>query len=126
MTALTQDRSSRHDPRRQVSVPTTSSVGDARAIMDETGTTVLVVLDGGDPVGVVTASDLEGTPKRRPHATARIDDVMTTELVVIDPRDGVLETLNKYTAQAWSSLRRRGPRGDEEMRRRAAAFTADG
>jgi predicted transcriptional regulator len=93
--------------------------------MDEVGATVLVVLDGNDPVGIITRSDLEGTPGRRPRQVARIDDVMTKELVVIDPNDGVLETLNKYTAQAWNSLRRRRPRGEEEMGRRTAAFTAD-
>ena len=127
MKALIQDQYRRHDqpPRASGAVSTTSSVGDALTRMDETDATVLVVLDEGDPVGIVTRSDLEGTPQRRPCHAARIDDVMTKELVVIDPSDGVLETLNKYTAQAWSSLRRRRPRGEGEMSRRAAAFTAD-
>ena len=127
MTALMEDQSSRRDPRRTARgmVSNTSSVFDALTVMDETGATVLVVVDEGDPVGIVTLADLEGTSQRRPRPTARLDDVMTKELVVIDPRADVLETLDLYTEQAWSSLRRRGPCGEEEMQRRAAAFSAD-
>ena len=123
MTALMREASHEATPRPESgSVSAQSTVGDALTIMDRTGAVVLVVVHEGEPVGIVTRADLEGTPGRRPRPSARLDDIMTKELVVIDPGDDVLETLNRYTDRAWHSLRRRGPCGEEEMGRRGTAF----
>lgn len=123
MTALMEEASHEATPGPEPgTVSAQSTVGDALTIMDRTGAVVLVVVHEGDPVGIVTRADLEGTPARRPRASARVDDIMTLELVVVDPGDDVLETLNRYTDRAWDSLRRRGPCGEDEMRRRSTAF----
>jgi signal-transduction protein with cAMP-binding, CBS, and nucleotidyltransferase domain len=68
-----------------VSAPVQATVADVARLMDDKVVGAVVVVDGERPVGIVTDRDLvvravaRGLPP-----DARIDDIMTTDLVVLD------------------------------------------
>lgn len=83
----------------------------ARAVLAASGTDAAVVLDGHQPVGVVTAAALAG---RKPDTP--IGDVMDLELVPIDPRADEHGTLVAYEGAASRSLLRRHPCAEDDTR----------
>jgi CBS domain-containing protein len=68
-----------------VSVAPDATLTEAAALMDRTNCGALVVIDGGRLVGIVTDRDIvrRGVAEQLP-SDARIDAVMTTELVTLD------------------------------------------
>ena len=98
------------------------SVADALEVMARTGQAVLIVTDGGRPVGIVIGRELCGENARVACRDSRVGDVLTWELVRTESSAHVLATLKTYTDAAWASLYRRGPCDEEAMNRRAAAW----
>jgi CBS domain-containing protein len=85
----------------------------ARAVLAAAGTQAAVVIDQGQPIGVVTAAALGGHGRTRPAADTPIGDVMDLELVAVEPDADERGTLAAYQGAAWRSLRRRHPFGDD-------------
>jgi predicted transcriptional regulator len=110
------------EPTTALELDVATTVEEARAVMARTGQSLVLVHARGFPVGVVTCQDLEGTAERRPKGNARLDAIMTKELVVTDPGADLRTTLGTYTDHAWQSLFRRAPCGSVAMCRRQAAF----
>ena len=96
-----------------VHITTKTTVAEARRALDLAGANLALAMHHGRPVGIVTRDDLDAA---RAGDDEPVIDVMTTELVHIDPATGDLQTLDIYRHAAWASLRRRAP-----GRRRAAA-----
>ena len=71
--------------KRMVSVPPDSTLEDAVAVMARANVGALVVLDGDRLAGIVTDRDivLRGVAHGLP-ADARIDSVMTTDVITLD------------------------------------------
>jgi hypothetical protein len=90
---------------------TVTTVAEARGAFDEAGASVALVAHHGCLVGLLLEDDLDASRVDEP-----VGDVMTTELVHLDPGTGDVRTLEIYRDAAWASLRRRGP-----GRRRGAA-----
>lgn len=74
-----------------VTVPADATLAHAAALMDDHAVGAVVVVEDGRPVGIVTDRDvvLRGVANRIPP-DARIDAVMTTDLVTL-PADAELE-----------------------------------
>ena len=82
-----------------------TSVPDARDQLARAGEVIALVTHRGEDVGIVTVQDL--APGSSEATT--IADVMGHEVVCIDPRTDLQETLRTYTQAAWSSAIRRRP-----------------
>jgi len=89
-----------------VHVTTHTTVAEARHALDLAGANLALTMHHGRPVGLVTRDDLDAA---RARDDTPVIDVMTTELVHIDPATGDLQTLDIYRHAAWASLRRRAP-----------------
>jgi CBS domain-containing protein len=81
-------------------------VSDALAALVRAGEETALVTHRGVDVGVVTIDDL--TPAG-PTDLRTIGDVMRREVVCIDPRTDLEQTLRTYTDAGWSSAIRRRP-----------------
>lgn len=77
--------------RSGVGIRRNETIRDAALAMERTGVGALVVLDGNDPVGIVTDRDLvrRGLAADLP-ASSRVDEVMSTPLVSV-PSDADLD-----------------------------------
>lgn len=113
-----------HHPHHNTTQTVTPSATVAQVLssLAASGRDAALVVDDDVPVGVVTRSALVGEPGAVPRRDAEVRDVMNWECVRSDPGDDVSATLHHYTEAAWTSLRRRGPCGEEAIARRAAAF----
>ena len=100
----------------------TSTVEHALRVLDRTGECAAVVMDRGEPVGVVTRVALCGHIGRRPRPSAGLADVMDFEVVGLDPGADEATTIGTFTRAAWRSLRRRRPLADDAVARRRRAF----
>lgn len=89
-----------------VELTTNTTVADARSAMDDVGASLALATDHGSVVGLITRADVD---QALADDDEPIGDVMTTELVHIDPATGDLQTLDVYRHAAWASLRRRAP-----------------
>lgn len=98
---------------RIVQIAADATVADARRALDLGGGNVALVCQRGRLIGLITRDELDAARNRDDQPVL---DVITTELVHIDPATGDLETLDIYRHAAWASLRRRAP-----GRRRLAA-----
>jgi CBS domain-containing protein len=92
-----------------VELPPRTPVRVARAVLAAGGVEAAVVLDRGQPVGVITAAALAGRGGTPPAADTPIGDIMDLELVAIEPDAGEHDTLVAYQGAAWRSLLRRHP-----------------
>lgn len=87
-----------------------TGVSEALAWMERSGEVASVVMDGGRPVGVITARALRsydihgGAPP-----DGGVEQVMDFEVVRVDPSCDVADTLRLYRDAAWLSVRRRHP-----------------
>lgn len=106
--------------RRPVSIPADWTIADAARRMDEAGIGAVVVVDGDEPVGIVTDRDLvvRGIARKVPP-DARIDAVMTSELVTLPANADVREAFKIFHSRPL----RRIPIVDEG--RLAGMVTAD-
>ncbi len=73
-----------------VTIEADGTITDAARLMDEQVVGAVVVVDHETPVGIVTDRDLAvRAVARRLPPDARVDDVMSTELVTIGPEEEV-------------------------------------
>ena len=81
------------------SIGPNATVIDAIRFMDEKNVGALPVVDNGKLVGIVSESDY--TPKvilkGRSSKDTPVSDIMTRELVTVNPRDGVTECMRIIT-----------------------------
>lgn len=71
--------------RSGVSIRSSATIMDAAKLMEQRGVGSLVVVDGGEPVGLVTDRDLvRRQTARRLAPDARVDEVMSSPLITID------------------------------------------
>ena len=92
--------------RSPLHLPISMPVPEARAALAQAGEVIAMVASRGVDVGVVTTDDLavdEAT------WSTRIGDVMSHEVVRIDPGADLRATLRTYRDAAWSSAIRRRP-----------------
>jgi CBS domain-containing protein len=92
-----------------VSISPSTSVSEALAWMEGMGQRATVVMDGGRPVGVITATALHGGADGTMSTAAEVQDVMDFEVVHVDPSFDVEDTLRTYRDAAWHSVKRRRP-----------------
>jgi CBS domain-containing protein len=92
-----------------MSISPSTSVREALSAMERSGLRTMVVVDGGRPVGVITATALHGSADRTMSIDAEVQDVMDFEVVHVDPSFDVEDTLRTFRDAAWHSVRRRRP-----------------
>lgn len=80
-----------------MTIDAAATVTDAAQAMDRGAVGALVVTDGDRPVGIVTDRDLvvRGMARRTP-SDARVDSVMSTDLVTMAPDVDVHDALAKF------------------------------
>jgi CBS domain-containing protein len=106
---------------RATTLTSESTAAEATLALLAAGATAAVVLEGVEPIGVITLQDLAGAPGHVAAPDALAIDVMGHECVRIDPGACCEETLRRYQQAAWESLYRRHPAAvDIEDRRRRA------
>lgn len=87
--------------KRPVSIPPDWTIAEAAKRMNEASVGALVVVDGDRPVGIVTDRDVvvravaQGVP-----LDARIDSVMSTDLVTLPARADVREAFKLFHSHA--------------------------
>jgi CBS domain-containing protein len=88
-----------------VTIRAEASVAEAAALMDRRVVGALVVLDGDRPVGLVTDRDLvvRGLARGVP-GDARVDSVMTTELVTLPADADLREALTTFYSHDFRRL----------------------
>jgi predicted transcriptional regulator len=99
-----------------------STAAEATLALLEAGATAAVVLQGVEPIGVITLQDLAGEPGHVAAPDALVTDLMSHECVRIDPGACCEETLRRYQQAAWESLYRRHPSAVNTEERRLRAF----
>ena len=74
-----------------VTIGVADTIGDAARVMEQRGVGALAVVDGDRLAGIVTDRDLvvRGLARRLPD-DARVDAVMTTDVVALDGREDLL------------------------------------
>jgi predicted transcriptional regulator len=105
--------------KQQAGISISSTVAGALAAFACSGDEVALVLDHGEPVGVVTRADLLDVCPSGAWADARLIDVMDLEVVRVNPTSDANETLRAYREAGWCSLWRRRPRHAETAAARA-------
>jgi CBS domain-containing protein len=93
-------------PRRPpVTVGPADTIGAAAALMESSGVGALAVMDGRALVGIVTDRDLvrRGLARHLPP-DARVDDVMTTDVVTIDASADVHDAFALFRTHAVRRL----------------------
>lgn len=88
-----------------VTIAAGASVAEAAALMDRRVVGALVVLDGDRPVGIVTDRDLvvRGLARGVP-GDARVDSVMTTELVTLPADADLRQALTTFYSHNFRRL----------------------
>jgi CBS domain-containing protein len=90
-----------------VQINADATVADAAQLMDRFGVGAVVVVDPGtgQPVGIVTDRDLvvRGVARRVP-ADARVDSMMSTDIVTIDGDDDIREAYKLFAAHPFRRL----------------------
>jgi CBS domain-containing protein len=83
--------------RSPVTVAPDTTIAMAARAMDDNGVGALVIVEDGHPTGIVTDRDItvRATARRFPP-DARIDSVMTTDLVTASVRDDVSRALHVF------------------------------
>ena len=91
--------------KAMVTIPAGASLGDAADLMDRAVVGALVVVDGDRPVGIVTDRDLvvRGMVKRVP-LDARVDSVMTTDLVTLPADTDIHDAMKVFSSHAIRRL----------------------
>jgi signal-transduction protein with cAMP-binding, CBS, and nucleotidyltransferase domain len=88
-----------------VSVEASATITETARLMDEHVVGAVVVVDHGRPVGIVTDRDLAvRAVARRLPPDARVDDVMSTDVVTIGPHEPVGTALEIFRARAIRRL----------------------
>ena len=100
-------------------ITTEMSASSARFMFDRDAVDAMLVYERDRPIGALTEAALERLPEGT-HAS--VADVMDYELVQVPPDADARSTLRTYSRAAWNSIRRRRPRADETLRRRALLF----
>jgi len=91
--------------KAMVTVPAGASIGDAADLMDRAVVGALVVVDGDRPVGIVTDRDLVVRAMvRRLPMNARIDSVMTAEVVTLPADADLHDALKVFSSHAIRRL----------------------
>ena len=91
--------------RSAVGIEGERSVRDAAQLMEQAGVGTLVVLDGVQPVGIVTDRDIvRRLVARGMPDDARVDGVMTTPLVTIDANADLRDAYALFRGQAVRRL----------------------
>jgi|SRR5581483_8681962 len=91
--------------KSMVTIPSGASLAEAADLMDRAVVGALVVVDGHEPVGIVTDRDLvvRGMVKRLP-LDARIDSVMSTGLVTLPAGADLHDALKVFSSHAIRRL----------------------
>jgi len=100
----------RASPSRQrppLFVPASLPASEALALLVGSMDVIALVTHHGREVGVVTAEDLTAAHGTTDELT--VGDVMGREIVHIDPRADLNQSLRIYTDAGWSSAIRRHP-----------------
>lgn len=88
-----------------VTVPTNATLADAAALMDNEAVGAVVVVDEGRPVGIATDRDIVvRAVARRLPPDARIDAVMTTDVVTLPAGGDVDEALAIFEQHPFRRL----------------------
>ena len=87
-------------------VTPTTTIAAAQAHLQVTGEAATVVLEGGRPVGVVTAVALAAALARR-GPDAPIATVMDYVAVPVDPQGDTYHTIRAFRRAAWDWLEHR-------------------
>lgn len=88
-----------------VTIQASSTIAQAAMLMDEKVVGALVVLEGDHPVGIVTDRDLAvRVLARHRRSDARIDSVMSTNLVTYDANSEVLDAVKVFEEKALRRL----------------------
>lgn len=82
------------------------NVREAAKMMKKYDVDSIVVLNDGDPVGIVTQGDIisELVTKDTTPSTVKLEDVMTTPLVAASPEDHLSEIVKKMAAEKIRKL----------------------
>src|SRR5688572_18323243 len=108
---LTPVRQSGDEARRvqNAAVDAHASIHEARELAAATGQDVLLVIESGRPVAVVTTEQLWSANGGPVFPDAEVLDVVRWELVRLAPDSDIEHTLRHYSEAAWTSLKRRRP-----------------
>ena len=88
-----------------VTVAPDTAVAEVAALMDRAVVGGVVVVDGDHPVGIVTDRDLAVRAlARRAPADARVDSVMSTDLVTLDASADLRDAIRIFSSHAIRRL----------------------
>jgi CBS domain-containing protein len=88
-----------------VTIEAKATISEAARLMDREVVGAVVVVEAGRPVGIVTDRDLAvRAVARRLPSDARVDNVMSTDLVTIGPREPVGRALEIFRDRAIRRL----------------------